>query len=116
MMLCMGVVSAHEMIPTYPKLIPSHIDDVFSTQMEIFNRRSDVQYYEIGVFDKEWKSIPFVSSYKLMKVDYLQHVKFDIYVRAKDVLRATYVCSKSKLRNDEDKVTAVSSKICSKIR
>ena len=57
-----SVVSAHEMTPAYPVFQPSHIDGVSKVNMEMFNRRADVEYYELGVFDKSWGSIPFVSS------------------------------------------------------
>jgi hypothetical protein len=81
---------AHEMTPTYPKMRPSHMDNVYVTTMEMFNKRKDVEYYEIGVFD--------------------------IYIRKSDVGRAEYICSKSKLRKDDSVRTAISSKICSRIK
>ena len=107
---------AHEMTPTYPKLMPSHLDQVYKTTMEMFNKRQDVEYYEIGVFDKEWNPIPFVTSYQVIKLKYLGHVTFDIYIRKADVSRAEYVCSKSKLRKDDSTRTAVSSRICSRFK
>ena len=107
---------AHEMTPTYPKLRPSHLDNVYVTTMEMFNKRNDVEYYDIGVFDKDFKPIPFVSKYNVIKLKYLGHVTFDVYIRKADVSRATYVCSTSKLRKDDKKRTAVSSKICSKFK
>ena len=107
---------AHEMTPTYPKLSPSHLNNVYKTTMEMFNKREDVEYYEIGVFDKEWNPIPFVTSYQVIKLKYLGHVTFDIYIRKADVSRAEYVCSKSKLRKDDSTRTAVSSRICSRFK
>jgi len=107
---------AHEMTPTYPKLRPSHLDNVYVTTMEMFNKRNDVEYYDIGVFDKDFKPIPFVSKYNVVKLKYLGHVTFDVYIRKADVSRATYVCSTSKLRKDDKKRTAISSKICSKFK
>ena len=107
---------AHEMTPTYPKLMPSHLDQVYKTTMEMFNKRQDVEYYEIGVFDKEWNPIPFVTSYQIIRLKYLGHVSFDIYIRKADVSRAEYVCSKSKLRKDDNTRTAVSSRICSRFK
>lgn len=117
-LLALFVVSAiaHEMTPTYPKLRPSHLDNVYVTTMEMFNKRNDVEYYDIGVFDKDLKPIPFVSKYNVIKLKYLGHVTFDVYIRKADVSRATYVCSTSKLRKDDKKRTAVSSKICSKFK
>lgn len=107
---------AHEMTPTYPKLVPSPVGDVYVTTMEMFNKRSDVEYYEIAVFDKDWNPIPFVSQYKLLNIKYLGHVKFDVFIRARDKDRALYICSRSKLRKEDTTRTAVSSRICSKIK
>lgn len=113
--LLIGCVSAHEMVPTYPKLTPS-MPGLLKTEMEMFNKRADVSFYEIGVFDKDWNPIPFVTSYKLLKIKYLGHVKFDVYIRENDVERAEYICSRSKLRNTAEKETLVSSKICSRFK
>lgn len=107
---------AHEMTPTYPKLEPSHLDNVYMVTMEMFNKRDDVEYYEIGVFDEEWNPIPFVTSYKIIRLRYLGHVSFDVYIRKQDVSRAEYICSKSKLRKDSNSKTAISSKICSRFK
>jgi hypothetical protein len=107
---------AHEMTPTYPKMRPSHMDNVYVTTMEMFNKRKDVEYYEIGVFDADWNPVPFVTSYEIINIRYLGHVTFDIYIRKSDVGRAEYICSKSKLRKDDSVRTAISSKICSRIK
>jgi hypothetical protein len=108
---------AHEMTPTYPKLKPSHLSGISVATMKMFNKREDVEYYEIGVFDSEWKPIPFVTSYNIIKLDYLGHVTFDVYIRDKDKTRATYICSKSKLRKSEKNPrTAITSRICSKFK
>ena len=115
-MLVSSPSMAHEMTPTYPKLSPSHLDNVYKVTMEMFNKRQDVEYYEIGVFDKEWKPIPFVTSYQVIKLRYLGHVTFDVYIRKVDVSRAEYICSKSKLRKDDGSRTSVSSRICSKFK
>lgn len=108
--------TAHEMTPTYPTLEPSHLDGVYKTTMEMFNKRQDVEYYEIGVFDKDFNPIPFVSSYHVFKLKYLGHVMFDVYIRKEDVKNAVYICSKSKLRKEDSVRTAVSSRICSKFK
>ena len=107
---------AHEMTPTYPKLEPSHLDGVVKTTMQLFNKRADVEYYEIGVFDKDFNPIPFVTSYSILKIEYLGQVTFDIYIRRVDQDRAVYICSRSKLRKDNTARTAISSRICSKIK
>lgn len=111
-----SVAMAHEMTPTYPKLTPSYLDNVYTTTMEMFNKRSDVEYYEIGVFDKDFNPIPFVTSYQIIKLRYLGHVSFDVYIRKEDVSRTEYICSISKLRKDATTKTAVTSKICSKFK
>lgn len=108
--------NAHEMTPTYPKLEISYVTDVYKATMHLFNKREDVEYYEIGVFDKNFNPIPFVSSYSIMKVKYLGKVTFDVYINKIDVKRATYICSRSKLRKNSSIRTAVSSKICSKFK
>ena len=107
-------VQAHEMVPTYPRLEISHVDGLLKTTMKMFNKRADVEYYEVGVFDKNFEPVPFVTAYNVFKLEYLGHVTFDIYIRAKDRERAVYVCSKSKLRKGSNTNTPISSKICSK--
>lgn len=116
LMLVASPLYAHEMTPTYPKLSPSHLDNVYKTTMEMFNKRSDVEYYEIGVFDEDWNPIPFVTSYEVIRIRYLGHVTFDVYIRKSDVSRATYVCSISKLRKDDTTKTRIASRICSKFK
>ena len=107
-------VQAHEMVPTYPRLETSHVDGLLKTTMKMFNKRADVEYYEVGVFDKDFNPVPFVTAYNVFKLEYLSHTVFDIYIRAKDRERAVYVCSKSKIRKDSNTKTAIASKICSK--
>ena len=53
-------VVAHSMVPAYPIWKPSHVDGVVTTQLELFNKRQDVEWYEIAVFDKNWRTVPFV--------------------------------------------------------
>jgi hypothetical protein len=111
-----GSAHAHDMTPTYPKLTYSHLDGVVKTTMSIFNKRQDVQHYEIKVFDKDFQSIPFVTSQSIIRLDYLSKTSFDVYIRKADASRATYICSLSKLQRDSNVRTAVSSRICSKIK
>jgi hypothetical protein len=115
LMSCTSVY-AHEMTPTYPKMSPSHIDGVYKTTMKMFNKRSDVEYYEVGVFDKDFNNIPFVTSYNIIQLGYLGHVTFDVYIRNIDLGKAVYICSKSKLKKDSNTRAVISSKICSKIK
>ena len=94
----------------------SFIPSAKMTSMEVFNKRSDVQWYQIGVFDEDWKPIPFVTRYKILRVKYLSRVKFDVYVNDNDSKRAEYICSTSKLRGNDDFKPIVESKICSRFK
>ena len=107
---------AHEMTPTYPKWIPSHVPGIMKSQVEMFNKREDVEFYEVGIFDSDFNPIPFVSQYKVFKLEYLGHVTIELYIREEDRFKAEYVCSKSKLRKSKDIRTAISSKICSRFK
>jgi hypothetical protein len=114
--LLSSIVAAHDMTPTYPKWKMSFIPSAKMTSMEVFNKRSDVQWYQIGVFDEDWQPIPFVTRYKILRVKYLSRVKFDVYVNDNDSKRAEYICSTSKLRGNDDFKPIVESKICSRFK
>ena len=107
---------SHEMTPTYPVWERAHLAGILKTKMEMFNKRSDVEYYAIGVFDKDWKPVPFVSAYSVVKLKYLGHLVFDVYINEEDKSIVEYICSKSKLRKEAEIRTAVSSRICSKFK
>ena len=107
---------SHEMTPTYPKFKDSFMSGLLVTEMEIFNKRSDISYYEIGVFDKDFQSIPFVSSFTVYEVNYLKKVKFEIYIRKNDEPQVTYICSRSRVLEQKVSNTNVVSTICSKIK
>jgi hypothetical protein len=109
-------VYSHEMTPTYPKWQISSVQGIKKTTMELWNSREDVGYYEVGVFDGEWKPIPFVTAYKIIKLNYLSKVNFDIYIREKDIVEARYVCSLSKLRSNNESKTLLATRICSKFK
>jgi hypothetical protein len=107
------------MTPTYPKWEVSHIEGIKKTTMKMFNKREEIKWYEIGIFDEEWEAIPFVlhsKSYKLLQIDYLSHKKFDVYIAAKDSNRTEYICSTSKLSGDSNSKPMISSKICSRFK
>jgi len=112
-LLFIGVANAHQMSPTYPKWSDSYIDDLSVTRVRVFNKREDVEYYEIGVFDKDMRPIPFVTQYDLRGIKYNNYAMFDVYINKKYKQDAVYVCSESKLL---DIKVAVSSKICSKFK
>tara|TARA_R110002110_G_scaffold3159_2_gene16271 strand:+ start:1376 stop:1762 length:387 start_codon:yes stop_codon:yes gene_type:complete len=107
---------AHEMTPTYPKLVPSYIDGVSVAKMKLFNRRSDVEFYKIEVFTNDWEPIPFASTSKVINLKYNKGKFFDVYIRSEDIKRTVYICTESKVFKGADQVTLVSSRICSKIK
>jgi len=115
LLLCSSV-AAHEMTPTYPKWESSFIPTAKMTTMKVFNKRADVQWYQIGVFDKEWEPLPFVTRYKIIKIDYLSQVKFDVYMSNEYTDDAEYICSVSKLRGNDNFVPIVESRICSRFK
>src|SRR5210317_1047834 len=116
LVLMSATVKAHDMTPTYPVLRDSYLEGLLVTEMEIFNKRNDVEYYEIAVFDKDMKPIPFVTSYKVFKLEYLKKIKLEIYIRKNDEQRALYVCSRSRSLEKNISSTNISSMICSKFR
>lgn len=111
-----SVAQAHELTPTYPTFKNSYVDGVMVTTLKLFNRRTDVSYYEIGVFDEEWKPLPFASADKIVKLEYLKIKYLDIYVKSSDLEDIEYVCTTSKLKSDDIVSSGLSSRICSKVK
>lgn len=109
-------VTAHELTPTYPQLRPAYVDGVLVTTLKIWNRRTDVEYYEIGVYDKYWKELPFAAGDKIMKLTYLEKKQFEVYIKSEHKERAEYICTTSKLMRDDVLSTGVKSRICSRIK
>jgi len=113
-----GCSFAHQWTPTYPELTPSYVDGVMSTMMVLLNKRKDVSFYEISVYDKDWNAVPFVTTDKIVNINYLERKRIEVFVRKKDRLSVTYVCSKSKIisTRNGDRLAIPSSRICSKIK
>ena len=111
-LLPFGSAAAHEMTPTYPVFTDSFMAGVSVTTMNLFNKRTDVSYYEIGVFDDEWEPIPFVSQYTIIPMEYLDTLAFDVYVSNLSLGSVEYICSVSQVKAG----ATVSSKICSRIK
>jgi len=111
-----GYASAHQWTPTYPKLKPSHITGVYTTKMELFNSRREINYYSVGVFTKEWTKVPFAASPKLIRVQYLDKKIVEVYLHKKDKDQAYYICSKSKILSIVKDPSIIASRICSKIK
>tara|TARA_E500000318_G_scaffold76631_1_gene71297 strand:- start:902 stop:1276 length:375 start_codon:yes stop_codon:yes gene_type:complete len=106
---------AHEWTPTYPKFEPSFLEDIVVTQMNLFNKRKDVEYYEIEVFDEDWKPVPFATTVKLIHLEYLEQKQIDLYVREIDYDRIEYICTVSRLLIDNELSSGINSRICSKV-
>lgn len=94
----------------------SYVDDVLQVSMELFNKRDDVEHYQIDVFDKEWKPVPFAIQSRLIEVKYLESKKIIVYIRKTDRYRVTYICSSSKIKRKNETTALVVSRICSKIK
>jgi len=112
-----GSAMTHEWTPTYPEMRHSFVDGVMVTTMRLFNKRKDIYWYEITVYDKDFNTIPYmVSDGKVQRISPLRHKNIDVFIREKDVSRATYICSRSKVLSGSQENTFVSSRICSKIK
>lgn len=109
-------LTAHEMLPTYPKFTPAYIKGLYETNIRMFNKRKDAEYFEISVWDEDWNPIPFATSTNVVKIPHLGRVQFDVYVRAEDLKQVEYICSKSKLNKESSVRTAVVTRVCSKVR
>jgi len=114
--LMSGSATAHEWTPTYPELESSFVPNILKVRMSLFNRREDVQYYELGVFDADMNSVPFAAAERIVQVKYLDRKNIDIFIREQDRSRTVYICSKSKLLKGEGTASLVASRICSKIK
>lgn len=109
-------IYAHEFTPTYPRFEPSYVDGILQTKMKIFNKRNDVEYYELDVYDKDWNPIDFGANEKVFHLSYLETKYLDVYIRKSDSDKVTYICTSSKLIAKKESTTLISSKICSKIK
>ena len=108
--------NAHEMTPAYPVLDSSYINGVVVAKMKLFNRREDVEYYQIEVFTEDWKPVSFATTARVLKVGYNKNKLFNVYIRFADVKRARYICTTSKVFKGGNQEALVSSMICSKIK
>ena len=111
-----GFVNAHQFTPTYPKFENSFVEGVYYTKMELFNKRREIEFYELEVFDADWNPLPFASENKIVRIGYLETKKLNVYVRKEDLKKVVYICTESKIRKQDIQATSISSKICSKIK
>jgi len=108
---------AHDFTPTYPKLETTHMAGVLKASMKLFNKRDDIRYYRVGVFDDEWNKIPFiVQGGKVINVEYLDTKRFDVYVQESKRKDVTYICTKSLTLQDGSTKSIMASRICSKVK
>ena len=114
--LLVSPVYSHEMTPTYPVFDQSYVSGLSKTSVKLFNRRDDVRFYKIDVYDKEWNKVQFATENRLVIVNYLETKTIDIYVRNRDRIKIEFICTESKLVKGEVKSTGVSSRICSRIK
>jgi hypothetical protein len=111
-----GHVNAHQFLPTYPTFEYSFIEGVVQTKMQLFNKRKEIEYYELSVYEANWKSLPFATESKIVKIQYLQTKDILVYIKKEDLKRVKYICSESKIQRENNQNTLVSSRICSKIQ
>jgi hypothetical protein len=109
-------VSAHSWTPTYPEITPSHSEGVLRVEMLLWNSRQDVSFFTFEVFDQNFIPIKFATPERTVKVEYLKRKTINIYIREIDKDRAVYVCSRSRIVQQNSTTALVSSRICSKIK
>jgi hypothetical protein len=116
MMVLSCGANAHQFLPTYPKFQNSFVEGIVYTKMELFNKRKEIVFYELGVFDGDWNSITFATESKIIRVNYLETKYINVYIKKEDLKRAVYICTESKIRKEDIQATSIASKICSKIK
>ena len=109
-----SAASAHEMTPTYFEVRPSSFKKICLTEFTLFNRRSDVSFYEVKVYDKDWNELPFSTADRIVQMKYAEKKTIPVYVRERDAEAITYICTESRLLKDSVGSTGVTSRICSK--
>jgi hypothetical protein len=116
MMVLSCSANAHQFLPTYPKFQNSFVEGVVYTKMELFNKRKEIGFYELGVFDADWNSIAFATESKIIRINYLETKYINVYIKKEDLKRAVYICTESKIKKEDIQATSIASKICSKIK
>jgi hypothetical protein len=84
--------------------------------MTIFNSRKEISWYSLNVYDKDWNSLAFASSSKLINLEHLERKDIEIFIQNKDKDIVTYICSKSKILASVKSPAIIMSRICSKIK
>jgi len=106
---------SHEQTPAYPRILPSHVEGIVKVQLHLLNRRKEINYYEVGLFDQNFEEMDFTTKRKIIKIDYQEKVDFDVYLRKSDLDKAVYICTASKILKSNKSRAVVSSLVCSKL-
>lgn len=114
-LLSFNAAAAHEWTPTYPVFEPAFIKDVGVTTMTLFNKRADARFFQISVFDEDWNPILFATTNHIINVEYLKKKTIQIYVRKEDWDNVEYICTTSRLVENETGSSGVNSRICSRV-
>lgn len=118
LLMCLfgGYANAHQFVPTYPKFEMSFVSGVVSTKMELFNKRREIEYYELAVYNAEWAPMPFASENKVIRIGYLETKQINVYLKQADLKQAVYICTESRIKKQDKQITTITSRICSKIK
>ena len=116
LILFFNSAAAHELTPTYPEIEPAYVEGVSVIKMKMWNRRSDASYYEINVYDDDWKSVAFATPDRIIKLGYLEHKSFELYIRDGDTDSVTFICTTSKQLKQDVQSTGIKSRICSRVK
>ena len=114
--LACGSASAHELTPTYPEFRHSFMDSISVTFLELYNAREEIQFYRIAVYDEEWQAIPFATKESTIRVRHNQRHTFEVYIKDSDLNRVEYICTISRLLQDQVQSQGVSSRVCSRVK
>lgn len=114
--LACGSANAHELIPTYPEFRPSFMDDISVTTLELYNAREEVEFYSINVYNENWEPIPFSTKDKIIQISHLGRHTFDVYIRDRDLQNIEYICTTSRLVQNEIQSQGISSRVCSRVK
>lgn len=109
--------TAHEWIPTYPVPRASFLDGVYVVTMTLINKREDVGFYEVEVYDENWLPVEFtVTGGNIINISHLSRKTIDIYFSERNKDTVEYVCTVSKSLRIEVESSSVRSRICSRIK
>lgn len=118
--LILGLVcnsaAGHELTPTYPEFRPAFMNNISVTTMELYNAREEIEFYAIEVYDENWDPVPFLTRDRIVRVQHLERLTFEVYIRDEDLNNIEYICTTSRLIQDEIQSQGLSSRICSRIR